>query len=372
VKGPGAEGINKPAILIATGVGVGAILLLASNGFAPDPSKRPADTKPMMSAPVRPEVAQGAVRSLPANYEQAAQQQAARAPAQPPVLGPPLPGDVAAFASDSVFDAGHPADDWSYQQTPPPTKAIDPSLAEAEQAERSQIFFALRQELKSTSTQAQRANEPTPDQITVRRQPPAEPQAAATPSSRALFPGAVIAASLVTEVNSESPGPVIAQVTQSVYDSATGRILLIPQGARLIGDYKSSTRYGQSRIAIMWSRIIMPNGDEIALDEAALDPSGTAGVSGKVDNHWWDVFGAAALGTLINVGVASTEDPQLTYGGVGFYNRDPVEQAINDGAQRTASIVTNRVVDRSLSTPPTIKVESGKRVTVIVSRRTQF
>lgn len=351
VKGPGAKGINKPAILIATGAGVGTILLLASNGFAPDPSKRPADTKPMMSAPARPEIAQGAVRSLPANYAQAAQQQAARAPAQPPVLGAPLPGDIAAFASDSVVNAGTPDDDWSYQQSPPPAETIDSGLAEAAQAERSQIFFALRQEPKSTSTVVQRANDPSPDQMTVRRQPPAEPQATATLSSRALFPGAVIAASLVTEVNSESPGPVIAQITQSVYDSATGRVLLIPQGARLIGDYKSTARYGQSRIAILWSRIIMPNGDEIALDEVALDPSGAAGVSGKVDNHWWDVFGAAAMGTLINVGVASTEDPQLTYGGVGFYNRDPVEQAINDGVQRTASIVTNRVVDRSLAIP---------------------
>ncbi|RYD77358.1 MAG: hypothetical protein EOP84_15615, partial [Verrucomicrobiaceae bacterium] len=80
----------------------------------------------------------------------------------------------------------------------------------------------------------------------------------------------------------------------------------------------------------------------------------------------------AALGTLINVGVASTEDPQLTYGGIGFYNRDPVEQAINDGVQRTASIVTNRVVDRSLTIAPTIKVESGKRITVIVTRRAKF
>ena len=176
-------------------------------------------------------------------------------------------------------------------------------------------------------------------------------------------------ASLVTEINSESPGPVIAQVTQSIYDSATGRTLLIPQGARLIGDYKSSTRYGQSRVAIVWSRLIMPDGDEIALDEAAADPSGAAGVTGEVDNHWRDVFGAAALGTLINIGVATTEDPQLTYGGIGVITRDPVDDAIAEGVQRTASVVTNRVVDRSLAIPPTIRVEAGKRISVIVTRQ---
>jgi len=82
-----------------------------------------------------------------------------------------------------------------------------------------------------------------------------------------------------------------------------------------------------------------------------------------------DVFGAVALGTLINVGVASTEDPQLTYGGIGVITRDPVDEAIAEGAQRTASVVTNRAVDRSLAIPPTIRVEARRRISVIVSRR---
>jgi type IV secretion system protein VirB10 len=190
------------------------------------------------------------------------------------------------------------------------------------------------------------------------------------PGDRTLFPGAIIPASLVTELNSESPGPVIAQVTQAIYDSATGRTLLIPQGARLMGNYRSASKYGQSRVAILWSRLIMPDGEEVALDEAAVDSSGAAGVSGHVDNHWGDVFGAAALGTLVNFGVAATEEPQLIYGGIGVVTHDPVDAAINDGVQRGASIVTNRVVDRSLAIPPTVRIEAGKRITVIVTRRT--
>jgi type IV secretion system protein VirB10 len=188
-------------------------------------------------------------------------------------------------------------------------------------------------------------------------------------SDRFLFPGAVIPASLVTEVNSESAGPVLAQVTQAIYDSATGRTLLIPQGARLIGDCRSSTRYGQSRVAIVWSRLVMPDGREVTLGEAALDPAGAAGVRGEVDNHWADVFGGAALGTLINVGVATTEDP-LTYGGNGVVIGDPVHGAVSEGVQRTASDVTNRVVDRGLAIPPTIRVPAGAKLTVIVTRRT--
>lgn len=375
VKGPGAKGLNKPAILAAAGGSVAVVLLLASGALSSDPSRKPSETKPMMSDPVRAEVAQGAVRDLPADYGEAAARQAALQPAQPPQLGPPLPGDIAAFAPQatdarpSLYD-----DDWSAAQAPgfAGAEPTDPALTEEHDAERSGLFFALREE-------PGKATDHTP-QPPAMRDNPRSPLAAlgqqapdspgAMPRDRALFPGAVIPASLVTGLNSESPGPVIAQVTQTIYDSATGRTLLIPQGARLIGDYKSSARYGQSRVAIIWSRLIMPNGDEIALDEAATDPSGAAGVAGKVDNHWGDVFGAAALGTLINIGVATTEDPQLTYGGVGIVSRDPVDSAIADGVQRTASAVTNRVVDRSLAIPPTIRVDAGKRISVIVTRRT--
>lgn len=372
VKGPGAKGLNKPAIMVAVGGGVAVILVLASNGLSSDPSKKPADTKLMMSAPARPEVAQGAVRNLPADYQQAAIQQAAREPAQPPQLGPPLPGDIAAFAPEPASVNGRPEDDWSNDVGYSPDEPVDPAIAEAEQAERSQLFFALRQEPKASSGAPQQVSPAARDQMTTVRQSPDQPRSPNAAATRALFPGAVISASLVTEINSESPGPVIAQVTQAAYDSASGRTLLIPQGARLIGDYKSSTRYGQSRIAILWSRIILPDGEEIALDEAALDPSGAAGVAGKVDNHWGEVFGAAALGTLINIGVASTEDPALTYGGIGIVSRDPVDQALNDGVQRSATIVTNRVVDRGLAIPPTIRVEAGKRIGVIVTRRVIF
>ena len=124
-------------------------------------------------------------------------------------------------------------------------------------------------------------------------------------------------------------------------------------------------------MAIVWSRLIMLDGREIALVEAALDPAGAGGVSGEVDNHWADVFGAAALGTLINVGVATAEDP-VGYGGNGIVFRDPVDDALSDGVQRMASNVTNRVVDRGLAIPPTIRVPAGAKLTVIVTRRSSF
>jgi type IV secretion system protein TrbI len=383
VKGPGARGLNKPAILTAAGGGVAVVLLLASGAFSGNPSTKPATTKPMMSDPARPEMAQGAIKALPSDYAQAAALEAAEKRDQtpgpfdqagPPQLGPPLPGDVAAFAQAQQAPGEMPAygSDWSAPAAYTPPEAPDPKIAEAAAADRSGIFFALREELhKADAGSAQPTAYQIPQRsplIAVAPQNDDQPASAAH-NDRVLFPGTVIPASLVTDLNSESPGPVIAQVTQTIYDSATGRIALIPQGARLMGEYRSSSRYGQSRVAIMWSRLITPDGDEVALDEVGADPSGAAGVRGEVDDHWWDVFGAAALGTLINIGVATTEEPQLTYGGIGAISRDPVDEAIADGVQRSASGVTNRIVDRGLAIPPTIRVGAGTRITVIVTRR---
>jgi type IV secretion system protein VirB10 len=264
------------------------------------------------------------------------------------------------------------SNDWNTPAAYAPPEAPDPAVVEAAAADRSGIFFSLREEPRkadTTSTQQVAYQTPHRSPLTAVSLQDDDHSGSPARNDRVLFPGAVIPASLVTDLNSESPGPVIAQVTQTIYDSATGRIALIPQGARLMGEYRSSSRFGQSRVTIIWSRLIMPDGDEVTLDEVAADPSGAAGVRGEVDNHWGDVFGAATLGTLINVGVATTEEPQLTYGGIGAISRDPVDAAIADGVQRSASGVTNRVVDRGLAIPPTIWVGAGTRITVIVTRR---
>ena len=279
-------------------------------------------------------------------------------------LAPPLPGDVAAFAqaAQAPGDMSAYGNDWSTPAAYAPPEAPDPAIAAAVAAARAGIFFALREEpRKSDTAPAQQVAYQIPHRSPLTAAAPQndDQPASTTHNNRVLFPGTVIPASLVTDLNSESPGPVIAQVTQTIYDSATGRIALIPQGARLMGDYRSSSRYGQSRVAIIWSRLIMPSGDEVMLDEVAADPSGAAGVRGEVDDHWGDVFGAAALGTLIKIGVAITEEPQLTSGGIGAISRDPVDAAIADGVQRSASGVTNRVVDRGLAIPPTIRVWAG-------------
>jgi len=106
------------------------------------------------------------------------------------------------------------------------------------------------------------------------------------------------------------------------------------------------------------------------LDEVAVDGAGSSGVAGAVDNHWGEVFGAAALGTLINVAAAATEDQRttsLTYGGVGVVV-DPAEEAAREGVQRTASAFSGRVAERALAIPPTNRLVAGARINVLATR----
>lgn len=376
LKGPRPKGLRKPAVLLAAAGGLGVVLLMASGAFSGAPPQGP-DVRPLMSDPARRDMIKGALRDLPADYAQAGAPNASPHPAPIPQLGPPLPGDVAAFAlPDPALRGYAPQSDfeWAPTDRSPAFSALDPAVAESNTATRSGLFFSLREPPAQSAAPAPQST-PTPQssQRSLMTVVAVQDHGTILPyeASRALFPGAVIPASLVTELNSETPGPVIAQVTQAIYDSATGRDLLIPQGARLMGEYRSSARYGENRVAIGWSRLVMPDGREIALDEAAVDPSGAAGVRGEVDNHWSDVFGAAFLGTLINIGVATTEDPHVAYGG-GFVSRDPVDSAMADGIQRGTSTVTTRVVDRGLAVPPTLRLPAGARLSVIVTRLMRF
>jgi type IV secretion system protein VirB10 len=118
-----------------------------------------------------------------------------------------------------------------------------------------------------------------------------------------LHAGSIISASLITGLNSDLPGLVTAQVTENVYDSVSGRALLIPQGSRLIGSYGSVVAFGQSRALVVWQRIILPNGSSIRIDNVpAADTEGYAGLSDRIDRHTWQLLKGVALSTLLGVG----------------------------------------------------------------------
>jgi type IV secretion system protein VirB10 len=180
------------------------------------------------------------------------------------------------------------------------------------------------------------------------------------PASRwQLSAGSVIAASLVTGLDSDLPGMVIAQVTENAFDSATGRSVLVPQGARLIGRYDSVVAFGQSRALLIWQRIVFPDGSSIQLDNLpATDTEGYAGVADRVDFHTWRLLRGIGLATLLGIGT------QLTFGG----NEADLVRALRESSQQNADRAGQRIVERNLDIQPTIRVRPGFPLRVVVHK----
>jgi type IV secretion system protein VirB10 len=174
-----------------------------------------------------------------------------------------------------------------------------------------------------------------------------------------VMAGSIISASLITGVDSDLPGTVIAQVTENVFDTVTGRILLIPQGSRLIGQYDSVVAYGQKRALLVWQRIILPDGSSIQIDNLpATDPSGYAGLADKVDFHTWQLLKGVALSTLLGIGT------QISIGS----DQSDLIRAIRESAQQSTSEAGERIVMKQLDVQPTLKVRPGWPLRVIVHK----
>ena len=170
--------------------------------------------------------------------------------------------------------------------------------------------------------------------------------------------GSVIAAALITGIRSDLPGLITAQVTENVYDSPSGRILLIPQGSRLIGEYDSATAAGQQRILLAWDRIIFPDGSSILLDRLqGADSAGRSGLQDGVDNHWGGLLAAAFISTLLNVGTEVMADDEGSF-----------VRALRYGTQGSVSQAGRQIVERQLAISPTLTVRPGHPLRVMVKR----
>ncbi len=172
-----------------------------------------------------------------------------------------------------------------------------------------------------------------------------------------IMAGSLIPASLVTGINSDLPGAIIAQVTQPVYDTASGHHILIPQGARLLGRYQSNVSFGQDRALVTWNRILFPDGRSIIISAPGGDAQGFAGLSDKTDHHWDRVFAAAGLATLLNIGSE-----------LGSNDNSDIVRAIRNGTSDTINQAGQAIVDKQLGIQPTIKVRPGWPLHVIVTR----
>jgi type IV secretion system protein VirB10 len=178
-----------------------------------------------------------------------------------------------------------------------------------------------------------------------------------------LMAGTVIGASLVSGLNSDLPGFVIAQVTENIYDTASGRHLLVPQGSRLIGKYDNVVAFGQERALVVWQRIILPDGTSIVIDNLpATDTGGYAGLADDVDLHTWKLLKGVALATVLGVG------SQLAFGSGSSLGDSDLVKALQQSTQSTTNRAGQRLVERQLNVQPTITVRPGWPLRVIVHK----
>ncbi|UPJ54375.1 TrbI/VirB10 family protein [Bradyrhizobium sp. 200] len=182
---------------------------------------------------------------------------------------------------------------------------------------------------------------------------------AAAPSPYAIMAGSIIPASLITGLNSDLPGSTIAQVTENVYDTVTGEHLLVPQGTKLFGKYDSVVAFGQKRALVVWTRLILPNGNSIVIENLpATDVAGYAGLEDEVDFHTWQLLKGIGLATLLGVGT------QLSLGN----DEGDLVKALRESIQQTTNRAGQRLVERELDIQPTITVRPGWPLRVIVSK----
>lgn len=287
-----------------------------------------------------------------------------------PQLGPPLPGDL----GGPIVRAREEGRDVPVEIMPvQPDPEEQRRLAEMEAARTSKIFFPTGSPVASdvpgipsvpgTWTPSLNSVGAGDRQLVlldaeVDRRTVAPDRVAAPASPFVLQAGSVIPAALITGIRSDLPGQITAQVTQHIYDSPTGSMLLIPQGTRIIGEYDNGVAFGQRRVLLVWNRLIFPNGRSIVLErQPGADTAGYAGLEDGIDYHWWDLIKAAGLSTLLAIGAELTMDDD-----------DRLIQAIRSGSQDTINDAGQEIIQRQLQVAPTLTIRPGFPVRVIVTR----
>lgn len=349
---------RRGAIIAAAALGSASLMGIAWMALKPQIFRKVAQDSELSQPLAKP--AQDALSGLPGSYGDA------------PRLGPPLPGDL----GRPILRAQERAEGAM------PSTRIDTAdaarqqrLADLKAARESGLLAQItsgRSIAAATSAEAPAAN-PAPMTATPGVAVPRKEQFAsapdtggdlnsaglvAPPSPNSLLAGSVIAASLITGLNSDMPGMVTAQVTQNVFDTVTGTILLVPQGARLIGKYDSVVAFGQRRALVMWQRLILPDGSSIRLDNMpATDAAGYSGLSDGVDFHSWTLLKGVAIATMLGVG------SELSISG----ESDLVE-AIRESAQSNTARAGDQITQRNLDIPPTITIRPGAPVRLLVTR----
>jgi type IV secretion system protein TrbI len=359
--------------VLAGGAAVGMIAISGAVLWALQNNRSRSTTPQELYTTDHHNVADG-LTGLPRDY--------AGVPRQAPPLGPALPGDLGRpiLNAQNAPSAGSAAIDSEQQRISQEVEAARLSRLFASTSIRELASSIAEAASVGASTAMPNQTQPVQpgadDSFTqngqdrklafanapVDRRTTSPDRVAAPGSSYVVQAGNIIPASLITGIRSDLPGQITAQVTENVYDSPTGRFLLIPQGTRLIGIYDSQVAFGQSRVLLVWTRLIMPNGRSIVLErQPGADTSGFSGLEDEVDNHWSALFKAALLSTLLGVGseLGST---------TGTGSNSDVITALRRGSSDSLNQTGQKVVQRNLNIQPTLTVRPGFPVRVIVNR----
>lgn len=176
-----------------------------------------------------------------------------------------------------------------------------------------------------------------------------------------VLAGTIIPGVLINGMNSDLPGTILGQVSKDVYDTVTGEYLLIPKGTKIIGIYDTDTAFAQTRGAVIWQRLVLPNGDSMVLPNfAGSDKEGYAGFKDKKRSHyarvvWSSLLGAAAIG-----GLAAAADDNS--------DKNTFRENAAQEMESNMSNVVNRIVDRNLNIAPTIIIRPGYKFNIIVDK----
>ncbi len=356
--------LRRGVIIGGSGIAAGAILTLTMLSLQSQPGKRDAERQEL-AQPAKPPAPE-ALAGLPTDYSQVKP--------DTPLLGPPLPGDL---GRPILEQQRRQASSTPWSPTAPVNQP-SPEQVQINQARQSGLFIRTEPKTWSAIPESQNAPNPSAPVSVAEAATPDEPQrkldflarpdaggiynphAEQQPASHyQIMAGSIIAAALLTGLNSDLPGTVTAQVTENVYDTVTGQVLLIPQGTRLIGTYDSRVSFGQERALLVWQRLIRPDGSSLQLDNLpASDTEGRSGLTDDVDFHTGRLLKGIAIATLLGVGT------ELTFG----QQESDLVRAVRESVQQNSDRAGQQLVERNLDIQPTLTVRPGWPLRVIVRR----
>lgn len=185
--------------------------------------------------------------------------------------------------------------------------------------------------------------------------------------------GAVIPGIMLTGVNSDLPGKIIGQVSQNVYDTATGNMLVIPQGSRLFGVYDSRVAVGQNRVLIAWNRVVFPDGSAVNLETMpGTDQAGYGGLEDNVDNHYMRIFGSAMVMSLVSGGMAYTMDTFSKNSGNADNQKPSMQDEMGSALGSQLGQATIQLLQRNVNIKPTLEIRPGFRFNLVVVKDIVF